>query len=365
MKKIFISALVFILLYLIWWGFLNFGTGKWYTEYIAEWEYRRLHPEFLPPTILVKAFDMGHSTSYASFVWLELIQYIADNIWWNSFLNFSHTLLDHITTLHPYFTKPYEIDLILAPTSLWENINPENRKQNQIFAKSAIEHWKKWMQILCDTEKIKKIQQKSLSKELWNDTSLKNPCISGMIPYYIAFVIYQMSDRKSDASEYYKIASMNDDAPSVSWLLWILALSAEWDYRATAMNFALIGSNWYDTEPYVCKKLISTIMQDISNKRVLDDTWINELKNQESKLKNTIDPKNIISTANDNCYEMVNRTIETLYLNYIADIASGTTAKNGDELIQLHLLKEIPTISRKKGYTVRKKGNIWEYQLGK
>lgn len=106
-------------------------------------------------------------------------------------------------------------------------------------------------------------------------------------------------------------------------------------------------------------------MQDISNKRVLDDTWINELKNQESKLKNTIDPKNIISTANDNCYEMVNRTIETLYLNYIADIASGTTAKNGDELIQLHLLKEIPTISRKKGYTVRKKGNIWEYQLGK
>ena len=62
---------------------------------------------------------------------------------------------------------------------------------------------------------------------------------------------------------------------------------------------------------------------------------------------------------------MANRTIETLYLNYIADIASGTTAKNGDDLIRLDLFKEIPTISRKNGYTVRKKGNIWEYQPGK
>ena len=59
---------------------------------------------------------------------------------------------------------------------------------------------------------------------------------------------------------------------------------------------------------------------------------------------------------------MSTRSIEELYLNYIADIAKGTTAKNGDDLIRLALLKSIPTISTKKGYTVRKREGVWEYQ---
>jgi hypothetical protein len=364
-KKILIPILALVLLVLLWWGFLSFGIGKWYTEYTSEWEYRRLHPEFIPSPILVKTFDMWHSTSYASFIWLELIQYIGDNVGGNRFLNFSHTLLNHITILHPYFIRPYEIDLILAPTSLWENLNAESKKQNQIFANSAIELWKKGITTLCNAEKIWRIKQKSLWTDLWNDISLKNPCASGMIPYYIAFVTYQMGSKKSDSAEYYKIASMNDDAPSASWLLWILSLSSEWDYRATAMNFALIGSNGYDIDPYICRNITTRIVQDINNKRILDKAWFDQLQREESTLKDNIDPKNLVSTANDNCYEMANRSIEALYLNYIADIANGTQAKNGNDLIRLGLMKIIPTISRKSGYTVRKKGITWEYQSTK
>ncbi len=82
---------------------------------------------------------MGHTTSYASFIWLELIQYIGDNVWNNRFLDFSHTILSQITTLHPYFTRPYEIDLIFAPLSAGENETPEQRSKNKIAINNALE----------------------------------------------------------------------------------------------------------------------------------------------------------------------------------------------------------------------------------
>ena len=79
-----------------------------------------------------------------------------------------------------------------------------------------------------------------MSEKLWNDTSLKNPCASGMLPYYLAFTTYQMGENRAKAAEYYKIASMNTDAPTASRILGILALSAEGDYLSSALNFALI-----------------------------------------------------------------------------------------------------------------------------
>ena len=75
--------------------------------------------------------------------------------------------------------------------------------------------------------KIEKIKKENISEMLWNDLSLRNPCVSGMLPYYIAYATYQMGDNKAEASEYYKIAAMNDDGPTASRLLSIIALSAE------------------------------------------------------------------------------------------------------------------------------------------
>lgn len=312
--------------------------------------------------MMVKIFDMWHSTSYASFIWLELIQYIGDNVWGNRFLGFSHTLLNHIAILHPYFTRPYEIDLILAPTSLGENQTPEAKKQNQIFVNASLDLWKKGISVLCNKGKIAKIQQKPLTEDLWNDLSLKNPCVSGTLPYYMGFVTYQMGNKKSEASEYYKIASMNDDAPNASRLLWVLALGAEWDYRASALNFALIGSTGYDIEPYTCRDIATGLIQDISVKRVLDIKWIQELNNKKNNLQNNKDPKNIISSASDNCYDMTTRAIETLYLNYIAERAKHTPAKNEDDIIKLGLLQPTQTDSIKKWFTVYMKEGIWQYR---
>ena len=128
------------------------------------------------------------------------------------------------------------------------------------------------------------------------------------------------------------------------------------------MNFALIGTTGYDIEPYTCRNIATELVGDLTAKRVVNISWIEDLQKKEAQLKDNTVPNNVISGAGDNCHDMATRSIEALYLNYIANITKGTTAKNGDDLIKLGLLKSIPTISTKKGYTVRERQGIWEYQ---
>ncbi len=344
------------------WGFLSYGTWPGYQSYLDNWEYRRLHPELIPAPDMIRLFDMGHTTSYASYSWLSLIQYIGDNVGGNRFLDFSHRMLSQITSLHPYFTRPYEIDLILAPVSSGENMTIEQIAKNKTIIANAIELGKKGIPILCNTAKIAKIQESPISDTLWKDTSVKNPCASGMLPYYIAFTLHQTGENKTEASTYYKIATMNNDAPQVSRILSILALSADGDYLATATNFALIGSSGYDVEPYTCRTLAISLTRDLIRERKPDITWISELRRQESSLEDTRDPRNPLSNSSDNCYDMTTRSIKAIYLDYIADMAKWTDAKNGDDLIDLWKLDQIPTIKSQSGYSVWQKGGIWEYQ---
>jgi hypothetical protein len=169
--------------------------------------------------------------------------------------------------------------------------------------------------------KIEKIKQREISESLWNDTSLKNPCASGMLPYYLAFTTYQMGDNRAKASEYYKIASMNDDGPTASRILGILALSAEGDYTASALNFALVGSTGYDIEPYTCRAVATDLVRDLLAKRKPDTNWTRELGRADKNLKDTREEGNPISNSSDNCYDMVTRSIKSIYLSYIGDLA--------------------------------------------
>jgi DNA-binding protein Fis len=59
------------------------------------------------------------------------------------------------------------------------------------------------------------------------------------------------------------------------------------------------------------------------------------------------DTKNPISQSSNNCYDMVTRSIESIYLDYISEKTKGTTAKTGDDIIHLGIMKEIPKISSK------------------
>ena len=362
MKSLFLLFFAIIIASFASWGFLSYGTTRGYAEYQTGWEYRRLHPELIASSTIIKLFDMGHTTSYASWTWLSLIQYVGDNVGGNRFLTFSHRLLTQITDLHPYFTRPYEIDLILTPLSAGENITPEERVTSKIAATNAIALGDIGLTRLCDMNKIEQIKKTEISEALWSDKSLKNPCASGMLPYYLAFTTYQMGENKAKASEYYKIASMNDDGPKASRILGILALSAEGDYMASALNFALIGSTGYDVDPYSCRAVATDLIENLIAKRKPNITWINELNKADKNLKDTREENNPISNSSDNCYDMTTRSIKSIYLSYVAGLAKWTNAKNGNDLIRIGKLKIIPTLQIHQGYSVREKNGIWEYQ---
>ena len=142
-----------------------------------------------------------------------------------------------------------------------------------------------------------------------------------MLPYYLAFTTYQMGENRAKAAEYYKIASMNDDAPTASRILGILALSAEGDYMASALNFALVGSTGYDIDPYSCRTIATSLIRDLIAKRKLNTIWVNELSRADKNLKDTRDESDPLSNSSDNCYDMTTRSIKSIYLSYIAGVA--------------------------------------------
>jgi hypothetical protein len=58
MKSVFLSFIAVTIISLASWGFLSYGTTRGYIEYLASWEYRRLHPELIASPDIIKLFDM-------------------------------------------------------------------------------------------------------------------------------------------------------------------------------------------------------------------------------------------------------------------------------------------------------------------
>ena len=124
MRRTFIIIRAFFYIFLLcggFWIFYHFNTNQLYGEYSNLWDYRRLHPEFQSDEKVIRLIDAGHDTTYADILWINLIQYIADNLRDLKFTEFTTPLLDTIAKLHPHFTRSYTLALLLSPS-----LNPES-----------------------------------------------------------------------------------------------------------------------------------------------------------------------------------------------------------------------------------------------
>lgn len=166
--------------------FYRGSTTFLYSQYGELSWYRRLTPGLLPPSSIMKLSDAGHTTTHADTLWINLIQYIGDNTRNNLFLEFLYPIVDRITDLHPGFSAPYRLAVLLAPNPDKER---EDYEKNLALAKEAKIIGEKGIQKLCDGEKIQRIQASEISRTLWDTQSLKNPCLDGMLPYYMATVV--------------------------------------------------------------------------------------------------------------------------------------------------------------------------------
>ena len=106
----------------------------------------------LPSKEITKMISIGHTNSYADFLWLSMIQYIGYNLSKSNYTNFSLKLIDSLTDISPKFITAYEWALLLMPIP--QNSNPtytEEQKENLIF---PLEIAKKGIQNNCDLQKF-------------------------------------------------------------------------------------------------------------------------------------------------------------------------------------------------------------------
>lgn len=160
----------------------------------------------------------GHSTTYASAIWISLIQYIGDNLASRNYTGYAPLLLDRIYSLHPQFTKPYELSMLLLPTIFAGETGTgvEARKQE---ARTTLDTLEKKLPNICDMDKVRKIISTTDIRRIWTDESLENPCRSSAIPYYMAFHFYNDLGENEKAKEYYKITAAHKNAPVASRFL--------------------------------------------------------------------------------------------------------------------------------------------------
>ena len=337
-----------------------------YPSYRNLYDYRRITPELFPSSELLKVTSFWHDNTYADILWVKLIQSVGDNVGNEKYLDFSHHILSNITDLNPYFARAYEIDLLFTPlvyADSQDDITPEDKLK---FLR-AIEHGKQGMKILCNKNKIDTISNLSYGKELWWRSDLRNPCISGMIPYYIGFHYSNDFEDGKNASYYYKIASMQNNAPRSTEFLGPIAFANTTNPLDAALSFLLIARDWFDIEPYQCHALADSLMGDIKDKRTLDKDWINEIQIAEKNIaesKNLIDQKSMDSLWVNNCADSIKRWIKQVYIAYITQIAADhPDIENAQDLIKNWIIDTIPTLSTQPWYNMRKRKWRWYFKI--
>jgi hypothetical protein len=306
--------------------------------------------------------SIGHENTYADISWIKLIQFIGDNIGNNKYLDFTHTILTHITSLHPYFIRAYEMDLIMAPL-IYPDSSEDTIRKHEKLIRSILDHGEKGIQTLCKKEILATIGETPIGTNLWKRMDLRNPCSSGMIPYYMGYHYNNVFHDGGKAEYYYKIASMQDDAPKASQFLAILAKSSEGNYRDSALSFLLVASDGYDKYPYTCRKLATNLAEDLLNKKSLSNKWIHSIELQEKNLKNSLDPKNPESYGANNCFDSIERGIKQLYIYYISEIAKDyPDITDSKTLEKKNIIPHTPTIQSQKNFYIKKVDNLWRYK---
>ncbi len=342
-------------------SFYRINTGNIYTEYESLWDYRRLHPEFQPQEKTVRIFDAGHTTTYADMLWVNLIQYIADNIGNGMYVDYAPPLLDTISRLHPHFTRSYTLALLLTPSLDPNSISFATK--NIGIGEKTFEIGLRGIQENCDEKKVSEVLSGWVALHPWNRSDLHNSCTDGFIPYYLAFVADGLGKRDL-ASRYYALASTNDDAPKASQYLSIIMHGKSGNRRDAALQFFLIWSSGYDEAPYTCRQNSTDIIQLLLKKESLTEWDIDKIKNIEAHLTEPQDSDNPLAKSITNCYESTNRGIKQSYLAYITEHSMAhPEVITGSWLIDQHIIKSIPFPKGYTHYTIeRLDWWDWEYR---
>lgn len=279
------------------------------------------HPENLPIKQVAKNTSIWFKNLRADLFWLKTIQYI----WWNAvsseYKKYLYTVLDLITELNPYFEHPYIIWLLLLPdyNERYENLSIEEQNIN---IKQAEQIWLKWIDNFCDKEKLELIKQEFNLNELWNNEKYKNSCLSFDVPYYLAYVYYFYLNNPIEASNYYKIASAQNDSLEGSKIMAAIMLWKWWNREKAYFMFLNMAKNMGSSDDKVCYNYASELEQIWSlvfwKKLKLNGKLLEQIRLTRNKIIWVFDEekqKDILSDTQ--CSNYVNKATRELNLYYI------------------------------------------------
>jgi len=176
------------------------------------------HPELIPNKETIQYTSMGFKNLTADLYWLRTIQYIGGNAISEGYKKYLFTMLDLITQLNPYFEEPYNVGQLLLPDNNKDdtktNPSEENKDIDQSITLSL-----KGIDNFCDTQKIEEIFSEDDLGKIETEEKYKNPCKTYTIPYYLAYIYYFYKNDGINSSNYYKVVTAQDDAPTSAKVL--------------------------------------------------------------------------------------------------------------------------------------------------
>ncbi len=341
--------------------FSYFSSTELYDSYKEVSSYRSTSFNLPFPTSIVRMISSGHDLVYADSVWINLIQFIGESFWSPESLESVYSSLKYITDISPQFSHAYELSLLLTPI-IPESATGKTYITARKRVQNAINHAQWSISKLCDIEKIEQIKNKNMPHELWENPSLRNPCISWMVPYYLWMHFLFSLNNGERASYYYKIASMNDDAPDASKYLVFLAKTYAGNPFDSAISSLLMWAWWYDREPYECLNATREVFSKVHKVEDMTPEFISTLEKIEQWLKDTHSPNIPESNNATNCFDSFKRATKSFYIAYITEQwKKYPKVTDAQDFVKMGILSHIPTIRWQEGYRLLKRWSVWNF----
>lgn len=318
------------------------------------------HPEWLINKEIAKSTSFWFANLRADLLWLKTIQYI----WWNAvsseYKKYLFEITDIITELNPYFEHPYIIAQLLLPgeNQRYESLTEKQEDKN---TQQAIKIWIKWIENFCSARdenwilKTELIKKENNLLKIWSEEKYKNPCKSYKVPYYLAFLYFHYKNDPATASDYYKIASANDD--SVEWAKSMAAIMAWkwWNREKSIFMFLNIAESLDTSKDQQCS-LFSQELNNVSSwiflekKLILSDTLIQNIQNIRTDLFGNFSEDQDKQLSDTECINFLNKANRELNLAFL-DQANEKFKNNNDwinavdgkELLEKWYIKFLPT----------------------
>lgn len=312
------------------------------------------HPEFLPDATTAEISSVWYKNVVADVYWLKAIQYIGGNAIQAEYKKYLYSMLDLITDLNPYFESPYIIgELLLPDYNFRYEDRSEEEQQKNIQEWEAL--WLKWVENFCDQEKVGDIFAEDNLKKLWETESLKNPCKSYSIPYYLAYIYFFYQNDPATASQYYKLTSMQDDAPEWAKILTAIMQGKWWDREKALFMFLSLAES-VESDTTACKVMTHELQQVYlwlrSGDIPLDGNLVQAVEQKRDDIFPKFNEENESQVFDERkCTNYLHKAIRELNLLYIEwgnaqfekNHPDGLPARNAQALYQEGYINFLPT----------------------